>query len=665
LTQWQQSWKDYYKILNIARTAEAKTIKKAYRKLAKKYHPDINPNDSSAEENFKLVNEANECLSNASLKKEYDASYDEWIRLGEPKREGDIGNWQENVNNSYAAPNNGDAANAQANSSSQFDEQFYAEGEVYREDIRAFIDEYSKAFNDAMDEINQKLNDINYNDYESDFLELSNFADAFVKNLKEYLVYANHYGLAEEKTEINNLIKKTNRRTSKLQTKIRLLNTTRKIDVMTQELNGILFDMPSLLEGVYTGKENNESYSNKYNLISQKMKDYLAELNPLLDILDKEGFVNDYQKFVRQKAILQFQFRSIPNSLEHALKDVKVGSPGEMYGLTVFWGASHSYINEDAKTYYGMHFIKNSNFRRKHNFINCSFDSNCDIAAGSNLTNCTFGRSVNINSHLYPDDAPDEVDFGEVVNSRIINCKFSNEAFIGGCNKEGQGITVINTSFGRDCSLGGNSLFTDCTFGSNCKGGWGVDYPIFINGVKFKNPPTSAHSSRSSAQQTQSGSQPTFNTSTSYDYSPYNDPYNDFSYGWEDIDGWLRYTNFKSSIVAQAGQKFLSGDHTIQIVEDGILIDGDVPKVNGKPIDVSFYEHLDGKEYLCFKRECIDFADKTFYFNNENVTYRDKTNGLIIFLDPSPYISNSFTQTAQNSASKPQNSNAKYARRFI
>lgn len=69
---------DYYKILEVDKKASDKDIKKAYRKLARKYHPDLNPNDKVAEKKFKEINEANEVLSNPENRKKYDQYGKDW-----------------------------------------------------------------------------------------------------------------------------------------------------------------------------------------------------------------------------------------------------------------------------------------------------------------------------------------------------------------------------------------------------------------------------------------------------------------------------------------------------------------------------------------------------------------------------------------------------------
>ena len=70
--------KDYYAILGVSRNAAEKEIKQAYRRLARKYHPDVNPGDKTAEAKFKEINEAHEVLSDAEKRKKYDRFGDQW-----------------------------------------------------------------------------------------------------------------------------------------------------------------------------------------------------------------------------------------------------------------------------------------------------------------------------------------------------------------------------------------------------------------------------------------------------------------------------------------------------------------------------------------------------------------------------------------------------------
>lgn len=69
---------DYYKVLEIEKNASIDDIKKAYRKLARKYHPDLNPNDESAKRKFQQINEANEVLSDPEKRKKYDQYGKDW-----------------------------------------------------------------------------------------------------------------------------------------------------------------------------------------------------------------------------------------------------------------------------------------------------------------------------------------------------------------------------------------------------------------------------------------------------------------------------------------------------------------------------------------------------------------------------------------------------------
>lgn len=80
-------YKDYYKILGVDRKASEEDIRKAYRNLAKQYHPDYNPENKGAEERFKEINEAYEVLSDPKKRAHYDrlgSDYSQWQRRGAP-----------------------------------------------------------------------------------------------------------------------------------------------------------------------------------------------------------------------------------------------------------------------------------------------------------------------------------------------------------------------------------------------------------------------------------------------------------------------------------------------------------------------------------------------------------------------------------------------------
>lgn len=79
---------DYYKTLGITKSATEADIKKAYRKLARKHHPDLNPNDKEAEKKFKEINEANEVLGNPENRKKYDKYGKDWQHADEFEKAG-------------------------------------------------------------------------------------------------------------------------------------------------------------------------------------------------------------------------------------------------------------------------------------------------------------------------------------------------------------------------------------------------------------------------------------------------------------------------------------------------------------------------------------------------------------------------------------------------
>ena len=92
---------DYYQTLGVNKNATADEIKKAYRKLARKYHPDVNPNDAEAHKKFQQINEANEVLSDPEKRKKYDAYGENWQHAEayenarKQQSQGQSQNWQD------------------------------------------------------------------------------------------------------------------------------------------------------------------------------------------------------------------------------------------------------------------------------------------------------------------------------------------------------------------------------------------------------------------------------------------------------------------------------------------------------------------------------------------------------------------------------------------
>lgn len=80
-------YNDYYKTLGVDKKAKEADIKKAYRKMARKYHPDVNPNNPQAEKKFKEVNEANEVLSDPEKRKKYDTYGADWAKVSDEQHQ--------------------------------------------------------------------------------------------------------------------------------------------------------------------------------------------------------------------------------------------------------------------------------------------------------------------------------------------------------------------------------------------------------------------------------------------------------------------------------------------------------------------------------------------------------------------------------------------------
>lgn len=122
-------YKDYYKILGVQKNATPEEIKKIYRQLAKKYHPDKNPGNKAAEEKFKSITEANEVLSDPEKRKKYDAlgaNWKQYENAGANQNRGPYYNRQ--ANNNYGGAEGFENIFGNSGGFSDFFESFFGAG---------------------------------------------------------------------------------------------------------------------------------------------------------------------------------------------------------------------------------------------------------------------------------------------------------------------------------------------------------------------------------------------------------------------------------------------------------------------------------------------------------------------------------------------------------
>ena len=121
-------YKDYYKILGVDKKVSQDEIKKAYRVLAVKHHPDKNPDNKMAEEQFKLANEANEVLGNPEKRKKYDELGENWQQYEKQGNQRGGNPFGENQGGQYRYEANGNDSFGGQSGFSDFFEQFFSGG---------------------------------------------------------------------------------------------------------------------------------------------------------------------------------------------------------------------------------------------------------------------------------------------------------------------------------------------------------------------------------------------------------------------------------------------------------------------------------------------------------------------------------------------------------
>ena len=127
---------DYYKILGIEKSAGDTDIKKAYRKLARKYHPDLNPNDEVSKKMFQQINEANEVLSDPEKRKKYDKYGKDWKHADEFEGAGQSGQYYRGSGGHRSSPFSGGGEFSESDFSEFFESMFGRGGRSSRGQVR-------------------------------------------------------------------------------------------------------------------------------------------------------------------------------------------------------------------------------------------------------------------------------------------------------------------------------------------------------------------------------------------------------------------------------------------------------------------------------------------------------------------------------------------------
>lgn len=131
---------DYYNVLGVAPNATESEIRKAYRKLARKYHPDVNKDDPHAQERFQAINEANEVLSNPEKRKKYDEYGENWKHAEEYEKQRQEYNERARNNNQFDFGNWNSFDNTNEGFSDFFEQLFGARERKRAKDIEATLE---------------------------------------------------------------------------------------------------------------------------------------------------------------------------------------------------------------------------------------------------------------------------------------------------------------------------------------------------------------------------------------------------------------------------------------------------------------------------------------------------------------------------------------------
>ncbi len=315
---WENEWKDYYKILEIDRNANERTIKKNYRKLMQKYHPDL-CQDENAEEKTKEINEAYEILSNPEKKKRYDEAWD---------------NYQLHGNEQTTQNGNNEDPTVDFDTASQEyteEEKRFAKKLALKKIIE---DELSKA-----EIIINSKNEIIYRAYKEDFekreyyysvKELTRIGFEYIAGLNDLKQEAFKYDLLQEEEILSNTIEFLETELSNIPLSPRdarnLVNEENhkellksKVDEYCNKAKDKIDELRGLLIYVYKKEITPLDYNVIKNGIILKAKNILSTLNELMENTHSLGMEEETEQIMSIIRMLKSQIFITPSDYNVAI----------------------------------------------------------------------------------------------------------------------------------------------------------------------------------------------------------------------------------------------------------------------------------------------------------------------------------------------------------
>lgn len=317
------NWVDYYEVLDASITDDITTIKAKYRKLTRKYHPDLHPDATEEElkfleEKIKILNEAYSILTNEETRKEYDSTYEEHKN----------GTYQDDVND--VSDDYSDVTYEDVKDNYTEEEAYYAKVMA----IKQIIEEELEKVTIILDSKNKLIMEAHFNiisneEYFESLNELFSITDEFIYNLREIIEEASNYALLQEIEIINdtinfleemleNMPKNAIKADFYYKKECYKEASLSKLELLTSIINDLTGKLDSIYMYVYEGKISEFEYDSILSSTMNELKDVKSNLEELINILGILELKESCDEAIDMLANLNRKISSIPKSYEEA-----------------------------------------------------------------------------------------------------------------------------------------------------------------------------------------------------------------------------------------------------------------------------------------------------------------------------------------------------------